>query len=158
MTYGIIDRKSHRFYTYMSAVFQAIENRQRQYNWLIADCECYPKDKEIAQLLNQEYCWLSGDELTAIVEKEDFQWIWGVLYGYEKCVSLEEVLNYPLPSAEGYSAYYDNPVSLQHPLSTVEMIAWDSSWTVIVSKDKTITDGYLAHFPKAEELSLFNEK
>lgn len=157
MTYGIVDRKSHRFYTHMGAVFQAIENRQRQYHWLITDCECYPGHKEIEELLDREYCWLTGDELSAMVEKEDFQWIWGVLCGYEKDISLEEVLKYPLPSAEGYSGYYDNPVSLQHPLSTVEIVAWDSSWTVIVSKDKTIIDSYSAHFPKAEELSAFNE-
>ena len=28
MTYGIIDRKNHKYYTYMSKVFQAMDNAQ----------------------------------------------------------------------------------------------------------------------------------
>ena len=55
MTYGIIDRKSRKYYTYMSEVFQAMDNAQLQYNWLITDCVCYPKNKEIEKLFNQEY-------------------------------------------------------------------------------------------------------
>ena len=106
MTYGLIDRKSHKFYTYMRTVFQAIENVQKQYNWLITDWECYPKNKEIKQFLDQEYCWLSGEELTDIVMKEDFQWIWGCLCGFQKNISLEEVLMYSLPSSENYNGYY----------------------------------------------------
>lgn len=158
MTYGIIDRRSHKFYTHMSTVFKAINNAQNQYNWLIADCVCYPESKEIELIFDQKYCWLSGEELTAIIAQEDFQWIWGVLCGFEKDIPLEEVLKYPLPSAEGYNGYYNNPVSVQHPLASVEVIPYDSSWTIIVSKNKTIIDSYLRYYPEAEELSLFNQK
>ena len=79
MTYGIIDRKNHKYYTYMSKVFQAMDNAQLQYNWLITGCICYPQNNDIEKLLDQEYCWLTGDELSAIIEQEDFQWIWGCL-------------------------------------------------------------------------------
>ena len=72
MTYGVIDRKNQKFYTYLSKVFHGINNAQKQYNWLITDCECYPKNKEIEELFDQKYCWLSGEELTDIVVKEDF--------------------------------------------------------------------------------------
>ena len=73
MTYGIIDRKNHKYYTYMSKVFQAIDNAQLQYNWLITDCVSYPHNDEIENMLNQDYCWLTGDELSGIIEQEDFQ-------------------------------------------------------------------------------------
>ena len=158
MIYGLIDRKSHQYYTYMSKVFQAIDNVQTQYNWLVTGCECYPKDTEIEKLFDQEYCWLSGDDLTAIIQKEDFQWIWGCLCGFPKETSLEDVLKYPLPSAEDYKGYYQNPVMLQHPLSHIEIIPGDSSWMLLISKDKTITDRYLRSYPICEELSLFNKR
>ena len=58
MIYGLIDRNIYEHYTYMSTVFQAIKNKQTQYNWLISDCECYPRNTEIEQLFNQKYCWL----------------------------------------------------------------------------------------------------
>ncbi len=158
MTYGLIDRKSCEFYTYMSTVFEAIENVQKQYNWLITDCVCYPLDKEIDQMLNQEYCWLSGEELSELVAKEDFQWIWGALCGFVKDIPLAEILKFPLPSAEDYNGYYNNPVSLQHPLSSLEIIPCDSSCILLISKDKAIIDYYLCKHPKAEDLSVFNQK
>ena len=158
MIYGLIDRNTHEYYTYMSIVFQAIKNKQTQYNWLISDCECYPLDEEIDQLLNQEYCWLSGEELTELVAKEDFQWIWGALCGFEKDIPLDEILKFPLPSAQDYNGYYNNPISLQHPLSSLEIIPCDSSYTLLISKDKTIIDRYLSEYPKAETLSIFNQE
>ena len=158
MIFGVIDRKNHRFYTCLSKVFQGINDSQKQYNWLITDCECYPKNKEIEQMFNRKYCWLSGDELSAIVETEDFQWIWGCLCGFPKDIELEDVLKCPLPSSQNYNGYYQNPVSLQHPLSSVEIVPSDSSWTLIISKDKTIIDSYIKKYPKSEDLSAFNQK
>ncbi len=158
MIYGLVDRNIHEYYTHMGIVFQAIKNKQAQYNWLISDCECYPQDKEIEQLLNQEYCWLSGEELTELVTKEDFQWIWGALCGFEKDIPLDEILKFPLPSAKNYNGYYNNPVSLQHPLSSLEIIPSDSSWTLLISKDKAIIEHYLSEYPKAESLSVFNQQ
>ncbi len=158
MIYGIVDRMNHKFYTHMSKVFHAIDNVQKQYNWLITDCTCYPKDAQIEKLLDQEYCWVSGDELSDIIEREDFQWIWGCLCGFSKDITVDEVLRYPLPSAENYSGYYQNPVSLQHPLSTLEIIPSDSSWTLIITKGKNIIDEYLRSYPECEDLSLFNRR
>lgn len=157
MTYGIVDRMSHKYYTYMSKVFQAINNAQLQYNWLITDCVCYPQNNDVEKLLDQEYCWLSGKELSAIIEQEDFQWIWGCLCGFSKDITVEDVLKHPLPSAEDYNGYYQNPVSLQHPLSSIEIVPCDSSWTLVISKDKAITDCYLKNYPKCEDLSSFNQ-
>ena len=71
---------------------------------------------------------------------------------------MEEVLKYPLPSAEDYNGYYQNPVSLQHPLSSVEIVPSDSSWTLIISKDKNIIDSYLKIYPKCEELLIVNQR
>ena len=39
MVYGVIDKESSRYYTYLKAVFDAIENKQVEYNWLITATE-----------------------------------------------------------------------------------------------------------------------
>ena len=158
MTYALIDRRSHKYYTYMRAVFDGIGNAQTRYNWLITDCVCYPENEKIEKLLEQEYCWLSGEELTDITQKEDFQWIWAVLCGFEKDIPLEKVLEYPLPSAQEYDGYYRNPVSVQHPLASVEIVPSDSSWMLMVSNEKGLVETYRQKFPKAEDLSSFNNK
>ena len=97
MIYGAINQKDEKWYTHLGKVFEAIKQEQLNYNWLITDCVCYPQDKEIEALLDHEYCWLTGEELTAIVEKENFQWIWAVLSGFDKRIPLSDVLKHPLP-------------------------------------------------------------
>ena len=154
MIYGVIDRYNHEGYTYMSKVFHGLENVQKRYNWLISDYECYPQSSQIMKLFEREYCWLSGDELTDLVKQEDFQWIWGCFCGFRKEIPLDKVLKYPLPSAEDYDGYYQNPISLQHPLSSVEIISCDSSYTLIISENKKITDDYMRHYPMSRELPL----
>ena len=157
MVYGAILQRGERFYTYLSRVFRAIENVQTQYNWLITDCVCYPRSPELSALLSGESCWLSGDELTALVQKEDFQWIWAVLSGFRKDIPVEQVLEYPLPYADGNKAFWRNPLSMQHPLAEIEIVPWDSTLTLFLSSRKEIVDSYRKYSPLSEDLALYNE-
>lgn len=152
MTYAIIDQNSRPYYTYMSDVFAAMDNAQRQYNWLIADWECYPKDEHIEALFRQKYLWMSGEELTELIAREDFQWIWGILCGFEKNVPLDEVLRTPLPGIRDYNSYGQKPVALQHPLAAVEIAACDSSYVLVCGREPDVIQCYLKHCPDAEIL------
>ena len=100
---------------------------------------------------------MSGNKLTSIIKKEDFQWIWGVLSGFEPDISLEDVLKYPLPYADGYEGFWKNPLTMQHPLTSVEIVPLDSSLTLIFSKQKEIIDQFRTHFPLSEDLTLYNK-
>lgn len=73
MAYGAILEEGEKYYTYLCKMFDAIGNRQNEYNWLITNCECYPATQEFSEMLDEDYCWLSGDKLTSIVNAEDFQ-------------------------------------------------------------------------------------
>lgn len=156
--YGAIINKGEQYYTDLYKVFNAINNVQKNYNWLITDCVCYPSTKQFAEILSNEYCWLSGSELTRIVEKENFQWIWAVLSGFDKSITLDEVLEYPLLYAEEYTGFWENPISIQHPLATVEIIPWDSSLTLIISRERKIVDDFKESFPLSEDLNYYNKK
>ena len=145
MPYAIIDRGNCPYYTYLSHVFACLDNEQRKYNWLIADWECYPKDEGIQAMFCGECLWMSGDELTALIEREDFQWIWGILCGFEQDVCLEDVLKTPLPNARDYNGYDQDPVVMQHPLASLEIVPADSSYVLIVSKESAVIERYLNH-------------
>ena len=151
MVYGAIDQKSEVGYTCLLSLFEAIENEQLNYNWLITDFEGYPEDEQVADMLNQEYCWLTGEQLTEIVEKENFQWIWGILSGFEKEIPLSEVLKYSLPETE-IAAHWKKPVFIQHKLSSVEILAFDSCLTVFKSKNKELVDKFKAYYKESEDL------
>ena len=111
MHYGAILEKGEECFTYLDKVFAALGNIQENYNWLLTDCECNVDIPE----LEDEFYWMSGSELTALQRKyHNPQWIWAVLSAFEKSVTKEQVLEYPLPAAR------DNRV--QHPLATFEIV------------------------------------
>ena len=154
---GAILDKGEKYYTYLGAVFSSIRNVQKNYNWLITDCVCYPQTKSFCDLLSSnEYCWLSGEELTAMVEEEDFQWVWAVLSGFDKNVPLEELLRHELPYADEYTGFWKNPITIQHPLADVEIVPWDSSLTLVISKNHNIVSDFRKNFPLSEGLEEYN--
>lgn len=155
--FGVIDQGSHRYYTRLGPVFSAIGNAQLDYNWLITDAICYPNTPGF-QLFDDNYRWLTGRELTDIIQKEDFQWIWAVLSGFPKEVPLEEVLQYPLPYADGYSGFWHNPIALQHPLAQVEIVPWDSSLVLVLSKQEQLVRDFMAAHPGARDLEEYNRE
>lgn len=156
--HGLILNSEKRDYTYLKEIFNAINNEQLNYNWLITDVECCPSDSELdSYFYNRDYSFMTGEELTKMIEKEDFQWIWGIFSGFKKDKKLEEILKYELPDFY-YSGYWHNPVTIQHPLADVEISAWDSSYTVIVSKDEGMLKDYKSYFKDSKDLEEYNNK
>lgn len=152
--------KGERSFTHIGKVFQGIDNEQIKYNWLITDCNCYPQNSDFAKLFSKEFVWLSGEELTEIVSKEDFQFNWGVFSGFSKDIKIKEILKYELPFAEGNSGLWLNNVRIQHPLAKNEIVAWDSSLTLFLSDNDDLVDKFMFSFPKSQNLveknKLFN--
>lgn len=127
-----------------------------KYNCLITNIECYPLDEEISGILHGEYCWLEGKELLRLLEKEDFQWIWGVFSIFPKDVALEEVLGYDYPYADGYKGFWENPIKVQHPLAISEIVAWDGSIILIISKNSEMVNTFMKRSVSAKDLEEYN--
>ena len=136
-----------------------MESFQKNYNWLISDCEACPQKLGHAIRIQQsgDYSWISGEELTNIIKKDDFQWIWAVLSGFEKHITLEEVKKYDLPYADGYRGFWDENISIQHPLAPVELVAWDSGCTLFISKADELVDKFRKEFPLSVDLEMYNK-
>lgn len=79
-----ISKKERKHYTYMLEIINAIGGRNLKYNWLITEIETNLSDNsELERLIEyKEYVFLSNDELLNILEKEDFQWMWGIFFCY----------------------------------------------------------------------------
>lgn len=153
MVYGAIDEKGEAYYTHLKKVFDSIGNRQTEYNWLITDCVCYPDNPKTDAMLSKQYCWISGEDLTSLVHAEDFQWIWAVLCGFDKTVALSEILEYSLPYAEDYEGFWKMPLTMQHPLAELEIVAWDSSCTLLFSRSKAAVDDFRRYYPQSQDLA-----
>lgn len=157
MIYGTIIQKGEKYYTFLKKLFESIDNIQLNYKWLISYPECYPFDKDFRKLLDSEYCILTGKELTDLVNKEDFQWIWGTFSAFDTSTSNEDILKYKLPENDMYRGFWQNPLTMQHPLSKIEIVAFDSSCTLIFTKDFSLSEKFKEFYPLSEDLELFNK-
>lgn len=156
MIYGLISREKGRRYTNLKGIFDSLNNVQKNYNWLITDCECTTFDEKVLSKLYQSYCWMSGDELTEMIEKENFQWIWAVLSAFPKDISLEKILEYNLPFANGNPDLWKNPVTLQNPLAEIEIVPWDSTLVIFKSRKKELVESFRKVYPESQDLSEYN--
>lgn len=129
---GAILEKGETGYTYLKKLFLSIRHAQKDFNWLITDCQCCTQSEAFYQRIFQydRYGWLSGEELTRMVETEDFQWIWAVLSGFPRHISLAQV----------------------------EIVPWDSSCTLVISRNHRIVSDFMDGFPLSRDLSLYNEQ
>lgn len=80
------------------------------------------------------------------------QWVWGVFSGFEPHITKEQVMQYPTPYAGGNARFWANPLTIQHPLANVEIVAFDSSFVLLFSKEKKVYDGFRAAFPLSKDL------
>lgn len=162
MITGAILEKGEIGYTYLKKLFRLMDNFQKEYNWLITDCEAYPKrighEMHFFQSKHNNYAWITGEELTNIVNKDDFQWIWGVLSGFDKNILKDDILKYGFPYADGYKGFWEEQIHIQHPLASIELVAWDSSCTLLISNKTSIIKKFREVFPLSEDLEEFNRK
>lgn len=148
-----ISEKEEKYYTHMLKVLNSIGGRNLEYNWLITDIEAYPQDDgELDKLISEnDYLFLSTDELITMLEKKDFQWIWAVFSAIPKEYTKEEVLKYELPFADGnYDIYKENIFVIQHSLADIEIVAEDSSSVFIVAKDDEIANKFKEVYKNAK--------
>jgi len=81
-----------------------------------------------------------------------------VFSGFTREITLKDVLKYRLPFADGYEGFWLDKVDTQHPLANVEIVAWDSSITLFISKDDELVSNFRCSFPLSEDLSVRNTK
>lgn len=155
---GIILHKEKQGYTYLYPIFEAMGNVHEQFNWLITECDEWEDIFAGYRCFKgKDYIWIKGCELIRLVrENKDVQMVWGVLSGFDADCSIQEVLKYPRPYADMNRSLWQSPVAMQNPLARVEIVAFDSSCTLIKSKDEALLKGIVHAFPKGEDLDSYN--
>lgn len=138
-------------------IFDCIESADN-YNWLISNIECYPVDENILKTLSGEYCWITGKELLNLLYQEDFQWIWGVFSAFPSEILLGEVLDNDLPYADGYTGFWKNPVSVQNPFAKMEIVVWDGTITLAISKEDKVIEDIMKEQVDARDLESYNKE
>lgn len=144
-------------HTDLGLVFRALDGRQKEFNWLITNLEVNRHPDDFPYDSGHQPRWISGQQLTDIVERNDVQFIWAVLSGFVPDVALDLNNLEVEPFADGNSLLWRKDVAIQHPQAVVEIVCWDSAYTVLLSQDDDLSRRFRNFFPKAKDLGIYNE-
>lgn len=154
MKYILENSNQVTFHTFLNDVFRAIDQKQRDYNWLIteADLNWCPDERLLKDII-----WIDGCELTDIIEANSIQFIWGVLSGFKKDIVLDINNLDVIPCADGNENLWNSEVDIQHPLADIEIVCWDSTSTIFMSRDDELSNMYKKYYSDSNNLELQNQ-
>lgn len=153
MVYGAILDTGQEFFTDMYAIMHGLGGAGPRHNWLITDWTCYSYPPE----MREDNEWKTGAELMQMLDSIlGVQWVWGVFSGFEPHITKEQVMQYPTPYADGNAGFWTNPLTIQHTLASIEIVAFDSSFVLLFSKEKNLYDDFRAAFLLSKDLSEVN--
>ena len=149
----LISHEDREYYTHMLEIIETL-NLPDDFICLTTNVEHNLLNHDYENFFNKEYHFFTIGELKRILKDEDFQWIWGTLNIFEPKNSKEEILKYKLPyiGMDGNPDIFLKHPILQHPLSFIEIVAFDSSYVVFT----TNVHGYLEMFRKLFPKSIEN--
>lgn len=129
------------YHVMLHKLLPVIQNSVKERQWLLTNywVNYFPSGIPY----EAEYIVISGDKLLKIAEP-DVQLIWGVLSGSKE--NFGE--NLQLPFSEGNDNLWNPGYTIQNAQSDIEIIAWDSSYTLITSTEKNILDQIYFFFGK----------
>lgn len=137
------DYETTPFFTYIDDVFDSFNGKQNDYNWLLTDFELndYPKE-----FIGNDIIWLSGEKLTSILKESKIQFIWAVLSGFKKDITINPKNLSITPIVKDNYDLWKKPPHIQHPDADVEIICFDSSATILLSKDLELSRRFFEKF------------
>jgi len=152
----IIHRQNNcNYFTNLTEIIDVMGDIALEYNWLISNYECnvYPSDQIP---FRKQYVWLTGRELLSILEEHEIQFIWGVVTAYSSNIVPNDVLSYPLPFADGNTAFWQPEITMQNPLAEIEIVPWDATLVLIIAKSEEIVDKFANEYVNSDDLETYN--
>lgn len=141
-----------RCHTDLKEILFSILTNIDSYNWLLTDLN-FIADRELPINNDDDYFVLSNVEFQKIINSET-QFIWGVIIGFDP--DTEIIIDKDdLPFADGNSLIWTSE-NFQIKNASIEITAFDSSYTLVKFKDKNLSDKFKDYFDEAILLSEFN--
>lgn len=145
--------KQLEFHTNLNKLFKGGWINIENYNWFLSDIDYITSIKDGFPLnLQDEYFILTSDDFK-IVAESDTQVIWGTISAIPKHLDPEyDIEN--LPFVEGNDNVWQNG-KLQIKNSMLEIIAFDSGYTILKFKDPVMSEKFKGAFNEAIPLEKY---
>ena len=145
------------YVTYPYEIFKHIEEYVKALNWRITYVECGGDGSNyVFPFEHQEDYFVDGETLmTMLREQPGMQWWWGTLSGFQKDVSWDEIRKNPIFDIQLGMPYLENTLHHLQSGAVLEVIAFDSSETYVLTDDPNVAAQLISAFPKAENLEQY---
>lgn len=148
-------------------IFQALGGLQDEYNWLITDTDFYIE--EFSEILVNyrikksdndifEKFWITHKCISKITKHEYCSLSWGVFSAFPKNEKIDLSNLERIPFSEGNRGFWVPNLKTQHPKAVFELVFWDSSYNLLISKDENISRIFRNAFEGWRDLNLINEE
>jgi len=145
-----------KFHTNFDVLLKPIEDDIERFNWLVNDLEINTSEMQKLPINHDKDWFLINSDQMNTLRKTDTQIIWGAFSAIDKNLKFE-VTDKNLPYAEGVSEIWKNG-NLQVEESEIEIIAWDSGYTIIKFTDEKLSNKFCEYFDEAIELEEYKWK
>lgn len=141
------------YHTHLGILLEPIKEAITALKWLIADVDMNTAELEKLPIDHErEWFLISSDEMKNIC-KSDTQFIWGVFSGIDQKTDFNPN-SFEIPYADGNEEVWKTG-NLQIENSKIEIVAWDSTYTIVKFTDKDLSVQFKNYFPEAIELENF---
>ena len=143
MNWVIKNSRKIKFQTDLEEILRPIWNDLVNFKWIITDVD-FISDNEIPLNFEKDFFILNRDEFEKLI-KSRTQIIWGVISAVdtEYEINQENILKI---SAESNEVWEEN--IFQIPESLLEIVAFDSGYTILKFKDHNLSEKFKNHFGK----------
>lgn len=133
-----------KFHTNLHEVLKPIWKNLFEYDWVLTDLDFMSDDNEIHIDFDHDYFVLNKEQFEKLYQSNT-QIIWGIISAIPKNVELNSNLISNL-SAEDLNAWKSNEFLI--PESYVEIVAFDSGYTIVKFKDEKLSNKFKEYFGK----------
>ena len=148
MNWIIRNTSKIEFHTNLNEILKPISADLENYNWFLCDLD-FMSDSPLPINFDKDYFILKNEDFQKIADSRT-QIIWGVISAVPKSFAVE-VDTENLPFVEGNDLVWENG-NLQVNNSEIEIIAFDSSYTIVKFTNQSLSEKFKNYFEEAIEL------
>lgn len=155
MNWVIQGSKKLTCHTLLNEILIPILNEVKDYNWIFSDVEYNEsKSKNLPINMDDEYFFLTPKQFEIILNADVQIW-WGVILGVPNHFKIT-IDKDNIPFAEGSKIIWKDG-NIQYPDAEIEIICFDSGYTIVKFKNDLLSKQFKAYFPEAIQLEKFSQ-
>ena len=152
----------------LKEILNSFNGLEKDYNWLLTDLDwAYPENYldyfekyrifEYNDNRLNKYYWITGENLTKLANNEEVYFIWGVFSAFDKNETIDLDAIKEEPYADGNPNFWVKNPEIQHPKAIVELVLWDSSLILLLSKANDLSKNFRNSFEGWKDLNSYNQ-